>query len=173
MRLVKDPSWQKKGLSLLWSPSALSYLVKPKEVLSVRQLFQLQDHWPNNLPAVNGNALVIAGLEGCLDMLNPDEAYLWLEKDLISCIFSFQDEYEGQAALIFWLPSGNKRIKMTPATDAYYWQCGGKYGQETIPIGQALWAGSASDIGRILDPNSPNLDPDGQAWIGLYHPRIS
>jgi hypothetical protein len=117
--------------------------------------------------------LRIAGLDACLDILTPEDAFLWLQIDVNSCILSFQDEYEGQAALIFWLPSGNKRITMTPADDAYYWKCGGKYGQETIAIGQALWGGAESDVGRIIDSKAPNLDPDGIAWLGLHHPRIS
>jgi hypothetical protein len=44
---------------------------------------------------------------------------------------------------------------------------------KTVPVGRCLWAGADSDTRRILDGREANQDPDGAAWIGLNHPRIS
>ena len=44
---------------------------------------------------------------------------------------------------------------------------------KTVPVGRCLWAGADSDTRRILDRREANQDPDGAAWIGLNHPRIS
>lgn len=173
MRLIRDQSWTRRGISLLWNAEILSQLVTPEDVVSIRQLFMLVNHWPQDLPAAGGNALVVAGIDGCVDALTPEDAHLWLQADLKSCILSFQDEYEGQAGLVFWLPSGRKRISMTPATDAYLWRCAAPFSQQSLPIGQALWAGAESDAERIISTNESDLDIDGSAWIGLHHPRIS
>jgi hypothetical protein len=173
MRLVSDPSWPRRGLSLLWGAEALSKMADPHEVISVRRLFGLSRAWPDELPAADGNAVVVAGVDGCLDCMSPDDAMQWLEEDLRRIAVSFQDRYENQAALILWIPDGRRRIGMPRATEQYEWHCTGGYRGESVPLGRCLWAGADSDVRRILDRSEANQDPDGPAWIGLNHPRIS
>jgi hypothetical protein len=141
-------------------------------------LFAFSFAWPEDLPASDGNAVIVAGADGCLDSLSPDDATRWLEEDLRRLIIGFQDRYENQAALILWMPDGRRRIAMPRATEQYEWQCSGSHVGKSVPIGRCLWSGADSDVRRILDPvhhdhSEANLDPDGPAWIGLNHPRIS
>lgn len=171
--LVVSDSWSRRGLSLLWGAEALSRLAKPHEVVSVRQLFALSRAWPEDLPAVNGNAVVVAGVDGCLDALSPGDATVWLEEDLRRIVVDFQDRYENQAALILWIPDGRRRIAMPRATEQYEWHCSGIDVEKTVQLGRCLWAGADSDVRRIVDHRDTNQDPDGPAWIGLNHPRIS
>lgn len=173
MRVVIDGSWMRRGLTLLWEAQALSRIAEPHQALSVRQLFALSKKWPEDLPSADGNALVVAGVDGCLDSLVPDDATRWLEEDLRRIIVSFQDRYENQAALILWVPDGRRRIVMPRATEQYEWHSAGSYRGESVPLGRCLWAGADSDVRRVLDRSDPNQDPDGPAWIGLNHPRIS
>jgi hypothetical protein len=49
------------------------------------------------LPAAQGDALIVVGLEGCLDMLTPEDAEQWLREDFKSYVLRFQSEYENQA----------------------------------------------------------------------------
>ena len=79
MRVVSDQSWSRRGLSLLWGAEALSQIAQPHQVVSVRQLFALSRAWPEDLPAADGNAVVVAGVDGCLDALSPEDAAQWLE----------------------------------------------------------------------------------------------
>ena len=88
-------------------------------------------------------------------------------------LISFQDEYQGQAALILWLPTGGRRIRMNRANEAYLWRCGAPYSGREIEIGRILWGGAEGDAGRILYADETNRDPDGPAWIGLHHLRLS
>jgi hypothetical protein len=170
---ISDHSWTRKGFSLLWNREVLSELATPDQVISMRQLFRLKDNWCEDLPAASGNALIVAGFEGCLDALTPKDGQIWLERSLKSCILSFQDKYQGQAALILWLPSGKQRIQMNRATDSYLWCCGAEFSGQKLPLGQALWAGSEADA-RPITPCAKSDPPlDDSAWIGLYHPRIS
>jgi hypothetical protein len=173
MRLVQDRSWSRRGVSLLWGPETLAEIATPGEVLSIRGFFGLAGHWPADLPSGGGNTLVVAGVEGCVDVLPPEEAARWLEEELRPKILAFQGEYDSQAALILWLPSGRSRVRMRRATESYNWHCTPPWGNQTIPLGQILWSGAESDVGRILDPRERNQDADGPAWVGLHHPRIS
>ena len=81
----------------------------------------------------------------------------------------FQDEYQGDRALVFWLPSGRTRVRYALASGEYSWS--GR-GDAKLPLGRLLWAGAESDAARILTGDS-STDPDSDAWVGLYHPRIS
>lgn len=173
MRVVSDLSWTRRGLSLLWGAEALSRIAQPHAVVSVRQLFALGNTWPDELPAADGNAVVVAGVDGCLDAMAPEDAARWMEEDLRRLIVSFQDHYENQAALILWIPDGRRRIVMPRATEQYEWHCAGGYRGQSVPLGRCLWAGADGDVRRILDRVDSSQDPDGNAWIGLNHPRIS
>ena len=173
MLVVSDQSWTRRGLSILWAAEALSRIAQPHQVVSVRQLVALSRAWPEDLPGVDGNAVVVAGVDGCLDALSPEEATQWLEEDLRRIIVDFQDRYENQAALILWVPDGRRRIAMQRSTEQYEWNCSGSDLGKTVSLGRCLWAGADSDVRRILDLRELNQDPDGPAWIGLNHPRIS
>ncbi|MFH7242131.1 MAG: hypothetical protein ACHWZW_04695 [Spirulina sp.] len=174
MRPVRNPNWHKNGMALLWNAEKLATIAAPDEVYSLRQFLRLQEHWPDDLPSSHGNTLVVAGLDGALDSLSPDDGQQFLEDTIQPAILSFQDEYEGQAGLLFWLPQGQKRIKHQPATNAYTWACGGRYNAQTLAMGRALWAGAATDAGHLLRADAPtNTDLEGPDWIGLYLERIS
>jgi hypothetical protein len=144
--------------------------VKPAEVVDLRGLFTLAGKWPEELPSSGGDALVVSGLEGILDSLDSDDLVAWVEGDLRPAILSFQEEYEGQAGLIMWLPSGGKRMEMDGATEHYFWK---PHSRARLPLGQYLWGGAEADVERILVSDDPEADSDGQAWCGLFHPRIS
>ena len=173
MKILEGDVWKRRGVSLLWGEGIFAQLAVPSRVLSIRRFFGLVGHWPDELSSNDGNALVAAGFEGCLDLLGPTEAEKWLETDLKPAILAFQAEYGLEAALVFWLPSGRNRVRMNRATEAYSWVCAAPHTHQQIDLGRILWAGAEGDVGRILDPDCTNTDADGPAWIGLHHPRLS
>lgn len=168
-----DSGWMRRGFSLLWSTDLLGRVAEPSQVVSMRQFFALSEAFPEELPSFDGNALVVSGLEGCLDILERADAERWMESDIKDAVLAFQEEYEGQAALIFWLPSGRSRITMAGASEEYYWKHVGSKSGEGLHIGRLLWSGAENEVERILDTDNDNADYDGKAWVGLYHPRIS
>jgi len=106
--LVGDNLWSRRGISLLWDPDQLNDLCSPNEIISIRQLRQLHDSgWPEEkLPLVRDKAIVVAGLDACIDALSPETATEWLETVIYPLNVSFQREVAdggGQAALVFWL----------------------------------------------------------------------
>jgi len=169
MKPATNATWGRRGCSLLWGPAALGTIALPSDVVSLRSFFAMARAWPEELPSNGGRALVVAGLEGCLDALSPEDAVAWLERDLKGRILAFQDEYQGDAALVFWLPSGRSRLRQGLASGEYSWV--GRGGND-LPLGRLLWAGAQADVERILT-GGRMADPDGDAWVGMYHPRIS
>ena len=177
MNTQRDTVWKRRGFSLLWDAKALSSIINPADVISIRQFFAMSlSSWPKELPGSDGDALVVAGLEGGLDALmnNLQDGMKWIEEDLRPLILGFQDEYQGEAALIFWLPSGHQRIDMDRATERYYWKIRSLQGStDRLPLGQCLWGGAESDVRPIFVSDAPRNHRNGKTYIGLYHPRIS
>ncbi len=161
--------WTRRGLSLLWGASALAK-VGPQEILSLRALFRLAaDGFPDPLPSNGGKLLVATGLEGALDALSPDEAETWTIERIRPLLERFQEAFDGEGALVFWLPSGHARIVHRPAGAAYDWRLPAGHGGRTLPLSKLIFAGAHDDLQPI---NDGNPDP-AAAWIGLYHPRVS
>ena len=173
MRSMTDTAWTHRGLSMLWDGDALGKGSSPESVLSMRQFFQMQGQWPEELPGYGGNSLVVAGLEGSLDALTPEDAATWLADSLRPVVLSFQSYYGLDAALIFWLPGGRTRIRMNSATESYFWICAGPYSSQTMDIGHIFWSGAADDVVRIMNPAVNSTDIDGKAWMGIHLVRLS
>ena len=173
MNVHRGSVWMRRGFSLLWNSASLSKVVEPTGVVSLREFFAIARSWPEELPGADGDALVVGGVEGCLDALRADQGIIWLETDLKQIILAFQDEYQGQAALILWIPSGRRRVTMASATEEYFWKNAASRIPPLLPIGRCLWAGAESDAARLIVSDSSDPDIDGAAWVGLYHPRIS
>jgi hypothetical protein len=166
MKQLKDTVWQRRGISWLWEANALAMVGQANEVWTLRQLLRAADGWPEDLPSNDGNTLIVAGLEGTLDLLAPDAAEGWLEEQIKDAILSFQSFYEGQAALVFWLPGGAGRLQVHPATDAVQWRCAPPFSPTMLEFGRILW-GEAREY-----PQEIILTEGGKA-AGLFHLRIT
>jgi hypothetical protein len=166
MRALCDTVWQRRGTSWIWDQDALAQLCVAGEVWSLRQLLRSVGRWPEDLPSNGSDTLVVAGLEGVLDLLTPSDAETWLADDFKAAILSFQDAYDGQSALVFWLPSGAGRIRAHSATDAVTWRCGAPHGETSLDFGRILW-GEAREYPQEI------LLREGGKPAGLFHLRIT
>lgn len=166
MKQIRDTVWQRRGTSWLWDDEALAQVGTASEVWSLRQFVQATGHWPEDLPSNDNNTMVVAGLDGCLDLLTPTDAESWLASEMKDAILSFQEFYDGQAALIFWLPSGAGRITSNSATDAVSWRCAHPNANERIDFGRVLW-GEAHEYPQEI------LLREGAKPSGLFHLRIT
>lgn len=166
MKQLLDTVWQRRGISWIWDEEARNQVCVAAEVWSLRQLLRTVGNWPDDLPSNDNNTLVVAGLEGSLDLLTPDDAEHWLGDAIKDAILSFQSYYEGEAALIFWLPSGQGRISAHSATDAVVWRCAAPRTDRTLDFGRILWGEAREYPQEIL------LRP-GSKPAGLFHLRIT
>lgn len=171
--LQDDNLWTRRGISLLWNADALAKLCEPKQVVSLRRLLQLHElGWPEaELPLVNDETLVVAGLENSIDALPPEQASDWLENVVYQAIVSYQREVAGggsEAALVFWIVDSD-RLQYQTSDDMYYWQCGTEYKDQRIALSRCLFNGAHRDLCRI----EIKTDRHPNHFIGLYHPRVS
>jgi len=165
MRQLLDTVWQRRGTSWVWDEEARNQVCAASEVWSLRQFLRAVGNWPDDLPSNGSNTLVVAGLDGSLDLLGPTDAESWLGDTIKPAILSFQDEYGGDAALVFWLPGGNTRIKAQAATDEVSWLCHAPHGHQ-IDLGRILW-GQANEYPQEI------LLRDSGKPAGLFHLRIT
>ena len=173
MRTLDTDIWKRRGITLLFDDRALAGLAETAEVVSVRRWVRMAGHWPDDLPSNHGRAIVVAGLGACLDLLAPDECEEWISRQWTPTVASFQAEFDGEAACVFWVPDGRTRIRMNVASETYTWACAPPHKDQALPLGRLLWAGAESGVARIVETEGANGDPDGPAWSGLYQPRIS
>jgi hypothetical protein len=165
MKQLSDTVWQRQGISWVWDENARNLVCGAVEIWSLRQLLMSVGKWEDDLPSNNGNALVVAGLDGSLDLLSPVDAENWLSEEAKEAILSFQAHFYGEAALIFWMPGCARRVKIS-ATDAVNWICGAPYSGQTLDFGRVLW-GEAREYPKEI------FIGDSKTSAGLYHRRIS
>ena len=166
MKQLLDTVWQRRGVSWVWDAEALAQVCVVSEVWSLREFFRTVSHLPKDLPSNNGDTMVVAGLEGCLDLLSPSDAEIWLSDKIKKAILSFQDAYDGQAALVFWLPGGSGRITIHSATDSVLWRCAAPQSKSDIAFGRILWGEAREYPQEILMRNAAKP-------VGLFHLRIT
>jgi hypothetical protein len=161
--------WTRRGLSLLWGASALATVI-PQEVVPLRKLFLMAEKgFAEPLPSNSGRLLIATGLEGALDALSPEDAEAWTRGSIRPVLERFQEAWDGNGALAFWLPSGLARVVSRPTSAAYEWRLPTGHGGKTLPLSELIFSGAGNDLQPILDGQA---DPSA-SWIGLYHPRVS
>jgi hypothetical protein len=168
MRQLLDTVWQRRGVSWVWDEEARNQICVASEVWSLRQFLRTSKapgSWPDDLPSNGGRTLVVAGLDGSLDLLTPTDAEAWLDEAIKPAILSFRDERESDGALVFWLPGGHHRVSANAATDEVGWLCHAPHGHR-IDFGRILW-GQANEYPREI------LLREGGRPAGLFHQRIT
>lgn len=166
MRRVLDTVWERRGTSWIWDEEARNRVCAAEEVWSLRQFLRAAGGWPDELPSNGGRTLVVAGLDGVLDLLEPAAAESWLGDAVKSAILRFQDDVGSEGALHFWLPHGHARLKVQAATDAVSWVCEAPHRGVQIDFSRVLW-GEANEYPQEI------LLRDGATPAGLFHLRIT
>jgi hypothetical protein len=98
--------------------------------------------------------------------MSPKDGDVWLGTDLKSIILSFQDAYSGEAALVFWLPGGERRFHADMASDAIRWKCQASHRDQNIEFGRLLWGEAREYPQEIMMENSAKP-------AGYFHLRIT
>lgn len=168
MRPMNDSAWRRNGITLLWNEQELAQVGSVSEAKSLHAFMAMRRDWPDDLPSQAGRALVVAGLDMFLDLMNPDDAMHWLENDFREVLVDFQGWSDGHRALIFWLPQGLRRIRLQHSVDHFAWVCQGRWAGQTLDLGRVLWSGASQDAFSLIGP-----DGDDKDMRGLHLKRIS
>ena len=170
---IEIDNWKRQGHSILWDVASLASFCKPEQAVSLRQFVRFHAKGWEGIDdlLIRERALVIAGLEGSLDALEPAVAVTWMEQNIYPAVVSFQKTvaYGGsEAALIFWF-SDQRRFEYRESEQAAYWECSKAHGKHQIPVGRCLWNGS--------EPNGQEIrvkvDGKSARHVGYFLQRIS
>jgi len=163
--ILLDDVWQRKGISVIWDNLVLAKLVKDNRAISLREFFSYYENSrpDDEMPFINNNLLLVAGLDAALDTLEAQNAEEWVTQEVYKRIYDFQNWAEGQYALVFWM-SKQDRWKEHLESNRYTWLCDGKDRGKEIELGSGIWNGAQLSVRRI--------ESDGR-WIGLFLDRIS
>ena len=163
--ILLDDVWQRKGISVIWDNPVLAKLVKDNRAISLREFFSYYENsWPDNeMPFINNDLLLVAGLDAALDTLEAQNAEEWVTQEVYKRIYDFQNWAEGQYALVFWM-SKQDRWKEHLESNRYTWLCDGKDRGKEIELGSGIWNGAQLSLQKIESENR---------WIGLFLDRIS
>lgn len=166
---LTDDVWKRKGINVLWSGETLADMNAALQVISLRRFFDLQQNdWPEEeIPWINDSALIVAGLDVAIDALPLEEAETWIEQQVYRKILDFQDFFQGECSLIFWM-SEQSRWHETPGETAYEWYLDGKNRGQMLALGRCLWNGAQNGVRRI-----ESNEKGKNQWLGLHHHRIS
>lgn len=169
---IEIDTWKRQGHSILWDVPGLTSFCGPGQAVSLRQFSRFYaSQWKDVEKAlVKDRALVVAGLEGSLDSLDPLSATKWLDQCIYPAVTSFQKEVAfggSEAALIFWF-ADQRRFDYRQGEQALYWRCSAAHGRHEIQIGRCLWNGSELNSQEIREKTSGHA-----RFAGYYLPRIS
>lgn len=164
MNLI-DNVWQRKGVSVIWDNMVLAELLNSNRAISLREFFVLYDqNWPeSDMPLIDDNLLLVAGLDAAIDAMESSEAEEWVTKEVYKRIYEFQNWAEGQYALVFWM-SNQDRWKEHIDTIRFTWVCDGKDRGKEIELGSGIWNGAQRSVRKIESENRV---------VGLFLDRIS
>jgi hypothetical protein len=161
---VEAGIWFRRGCSIIWDVRCLSRIVKDNtEITPISAIIRLAktDSWPDQLPAFNGKAIVVVGLDGCLDSLDASQREKWLKAHIKPMVLSFYRRYQNGASLIFFFERGKSSF-VDHIDDAFLWQPSVKT-DSPVPIIKFLYGGRAQEIKRLVSETDPIHEP----W-GLY-----
>jgi hypothetical protein len=163
--ILQDTVWLRKGISVLWDNKVLTEMITNGNAISLREFFSLyEQNWPDNeIPLIDENLLLVAGLDAALDSLSAEDSEEWVNQEVYRCIYDFQSWSEGEYALVLWM-TDQHRWKEQVSENRYTWICDGKDKGKEIDLGSGIWNGAQKSIQRI--------EVEGRC-IGLYLERIS
>ena len=163
--ILLDDVWLRKGISVIWDNTVLAKLVRDNRAISLREFFSYYENdWPDDdMPFINSDLLLVAGLDAALDTLEAQNAEEWVTQEVYKRIYDFQTWAEGQYALVFWMTKQD-RWKEHLENSRYTWLCDGKDRGKEIELGSGIWNGAQLSLQKIESDNR---------WIGLFLDRIS
>jgi hypothetical protein len=107
-----------------------------------------------------------------MDCLDPRDGEQWLKRELWPVVEAFQRMYEGEEALVFWLPGRRNRFTLREQGGGYSWACDAA-NENHIHFTRSLFGGADRDIHEIQNPLSKSPNVAGGDWWGLHLRRIS
>ena len=157
--------WLRRGSSVVFHPQLLGPLIEDGCLVSLRTALGWLRDWPDEPPG-NGSTVLVGGLEAALEVMDEDEADVFLRGKVKGFVQEFQSIWD-QRGLVFGFGCPAKRFKLDSFENVLF-RCPG---DKMIPLSAHLWNGSAGqDMFQLMVKNE---ETGKQESGGFYVRRLS
>ena len=165
MQEMTSSTWLRRGSSVVFHPQLLGPLIHDDCLVSLRTALEWLKGWPADPPG-NGSTVLVGGLEAALEVMDEDEAEVFLRGKVKAFVQEFQSIWD-QRGLVFGFGCPAKRFKVD-AFENVLFRCPG---DKAIQLSAALWNGSArQDMFQLMAQNEQS---GKQERGGFYVRRLS
>jgi len=165
MKTLHNDAWRRQGSSIIFDAEELKKLLNENAMVSLREFLAWDQNIPENAP-VQGQTVLVCGLETVMDSLPANEAQEFLSKKIRPLIRKLGNEWTN-TGLVFGFSQGAQVFHETNGlTEEVVFL---RKDNSQVRISEALWDGTAA-----LNMHRVEKKGDGQkVTAGYYVARIS
>lgn len=167
MKTLTGTGWKRKGSSILFDQIEIQKLLDEKVMFSLREFLSWKDDMPEE-PPVDGDTILICGLETIMDSLPAEDAEDFLRCKIRPVIKALNNVWT-ETALVFGFPGGRERFEETPGMREEVLFL--RSDDEKVHISEGLWDGTAELNMQRLEVTF--MENRTMIPIGYYVQRIS
>ncbi len=166
MDTISTTVWQRKGSSIIFDQVQLAPFLEKEAVVPLYDALGWMKDLPP-LPPVNGQTIVICGLETMLETLADDAVDDFLIQRVRPLLMKLQDHWTACGIVLGFSFNPNK-FEESPMQEEVVFKRGTR---AKLRLSEGLWDGSATvNMRRIVDTEQK---PGQEVIIGYYVARIS
>lgn len=166
MQEIDGTVWHRRGSSIVWDSAALAPLLAKNCLVSLREVLSWRKAWPAAFPTKN-SAVLVGGLEACLELLEPVEAENFLRQQVKPLIREFQRRWDSHG-LVFGFGASEGAFRVDAVNEEIRFV---RRNQTAVRLSFAMWDGSTGlQLSRLVQPFGATKSG---TTIGYYVPRIS
>ncbi len=166
MDTISNTVWQRKGSSIIFDQEQLAPFLEKGAVVSLCDALGWMKAFPP-LPPVNGQTIVICGIETMLETLAEDAVDDFLIQRVRPLLMKLQNHWTACGVVLGFSFNPNK-FEESPMQEEVLFKRGTR---SKVRLSEGLWDGSATvNMRRIVDIERR---PGQEIIIGYYVARIS
>jgi len=166
MREMSSSAWLRRGSSIVFDKHRLGPLITDGCLVSLREALSWIKAWPDS-PLIEGQTVLVGGLETCLEVLSPEDAEALLRNRVKPFVLEFQSRWD-QRGLVFGFGTSEKSFEVTSSNEEVLFL---RRDRRRIRLSYSLWDGSATmNVTRLIRYDKQTSK---RITIGYNVPRIS
>ena len=167
MTIFGGSAWKRRGSSIIFDQEEIQALLNANAMISLREFLSWKENIPEN-PPIEGQTLLVCGLETLMDTLPAQEAQTFLETRIRPLIKEIQDVWT-ETGIIFGFSQGSQVFQETSGSREEVLFL--RNDDQKVRISEGLWDGTATLNMQRLEKEF--ISEHQKVTIGYYVARIS